>query len=216
MVIPSPYTNRARADQPFDTELQRETAFLLSTRIVDWQLAGRLPQYPSDAFYLRNATATWLAGRFLQVRTEAYLIENLAENYGDATITQLLSVLQPTDTIAALSTATGVFPLNGLNVNWQDFLAWRLSLEDELIQARDEANWQTLYDMNDAGLRDIAYGRFTTGLVAESWEILEVVPTTSAAGVPQLQVRTQVIANGEVQERIILFSLVDNVWKRAN
>jgi hypothetical protein len=70
--------------------------------------------------------------------------------------------------------------------------------------------------VNDAGLRDIAYGRFNAGLVAESREILEVISSTTEAGVAQLQVRTQVIANGEVQERIIVFSLIDNVWKRAN
>ncbi len=216
MVVPSPYTNRARADQPFDPELRIDVAVLLANRIVDWQLAGRLPQYPADAFYLRSAIATWLAGRFLEVRTDAHLIESLAENYGPATVTQLLAVLQPTDSIAVLSTATGVFPINGLTVDWRDFLVWRLTTEDELIQSRDEANWQMLYDMNDPGLRDIAYGRFNAGLVAESREILEVTPGSSPAGVPQLQVRTQVIANGEVQERIITFSLVDNVWKRAN
>ncbi len=216
MVIPSPYAGRARADQPFDQDLKIDVAVLLAQRVVDWRLAERLPQYPSDAFYLRNATATWLAGRFLQIRTDAYLMESLTQNYGETIIPQLLSIMQPADSIAVLSTVTGVFPLSSLNVDWRDFVAWRLATEDELIQARDESNWQAFYDMNDPGLRDIAYGRFNTGLTTNTQEILDVVSTTNESSVAQLQVTVQVLSNGEVQQRVVTFSLLDNAWRRAN
>ncbi|MDQ7035910.1 MAG: hypothetical protein Q9P01_14080 [Anaerolineae bacterium] len=211
MVIASPYLGRARADRPFDTTLQIDTATLLAERIVDHAMANRGAIYPNDAFFLRSATVAWMVGRFVQLNPESYLIESLSANYGTNAIGQLLARLQPNSAISLLSSITGIPSLVDTNLDWRDFIEWRLNTEVNLIQIGDEANWQMLYDFSDLGVRDIAYGRYNANVAVQSLHILSMVQASTGDGTPQLQVRVQISDTAGQREEIVLFNLVNNV-----
>lgn len=216
MVIASPHLGRARADRPFDTTLQIDTATLLAERIVDHAMANRGATYPNDAFFLRSATVAWMVGRFVQLNPESHLIESLSANYGTNAIGQLLTRIQPNSDISLLSTITGVPSLVDANLDWRDFIEWRLNTEANLIQIGDESNWQTLYDFSDLSVRDIAYGRYNTNTAVQSLHILSMVQAITGDGTPQLQVRVQISDTAGQREEIILFNLVNNVWLRVS
>jgi hypothetical protein len=216
MVIASPYLGRARADRPFDTTLQIDTATLLAERIVDYAMSNSGATYPNDASFLRSAVVAWIVGRFVQLNPESHLIESLSVNYGTDTIGQLLTQLQPNSNIGILSTVTGVPSIADANLDWRDFLEWRLNTETNLIQIGDEANWQSLYDFRDTAVRDIAYGRYNANVAVQSIRFTEVVRAAAGDGTPQLQVRIQVTDMAGVRDEIVLFNLIDNVWRRAS
>jgi hypothetical protein len=217
MVVSSPYLGRARADRPFDTTLQIDMATLLAERLVDNAMANRGTNYPTDATFLRSATVAWMVGRFVQLNPESHLIESLTANYGTDTISQLLTVLQPTSDMSVLSSVTGVPSLADANLDWRDFVAWRLNTEANLIQIADEANWQTFYDFRDSvGVRDIAYGRYNANAAAPTIQVLDITRGTTGDGSPQLQARVQITDAAGQREEIVLFNLVNNVWRRAS
>ncbi|MGB1287728.1 MAG: hypothetical protein ACPG7F_14410, partial [Aggregatilineales bacterium] len=146
MIIPSPYIDRARADIPFETRLQLEAATLLATRMVDHTMNGIQPQPLADADYFRAATISWLVGRFAEVDKGAYLINSLAERYGENSIQALFTTLEPASDMGKLRDVTGIADLSQAGLDWRDFLTWRLNTEDELILRRDEVTWLRLID----------------------------------------------------------------------
>lgn len=217
MVIASPYLGRARADKPFDTTLQIETATLLAERIVQFAMPNGQPSYPSDAFFLRSATVAWMVGRFVQLNPDSHLIESVATNYGTNAIGQLLATLQPTSDMSVLSSVVGSSNLADANLDWRDFLEWRLNTETNLIQIRDEANWQTFYDFRDDGVRQIANGRFNGTSAGQLVQVTNIIAAIAGDGTPQLQVRVIISdAAGGQREEIVLFNLINNVWRRAS
>lgn len=217
MVISSPYLGRARADRPFDTTLQIDTATLLAERLVDHAMSNRGANYPADASFLRSATVAWIVGRFVQLNPESYLVESLTAQYGIDTISHLLTTLQPTSDMSILSTITGVLSLADANLDWRDFLEWRLNTEAQLIQVADEANWQTLYDFRDSvGVREIAYGRYNANAPAPTIHVLNITRATAGDGTQQLQARILITDANGLREEIVLFNLVNNVWRRAS
>ncbi|MEL7436375.1 MAG: hypothetical protein AAFN11_20715, partial [Chloroflexota bacterium] len=96
LVVPSPYTGRARADMPFDQNLQTTTATLLANRIVAWQTDNIAQTLGSDASYLLQTTTQWMIARFLQVNAQTHLIDSLVANYGIEVIPSLLRNIQST------------------------------------------------------------------------------------------------------------------------
>lgn len=210
--LPSPFLTAARLDNPFDATLQAETAPKLAEHLVayvkDWQ-----PAAAADSSYLRLALINWLAGRFTGSSAAAPLIDTLARNYGDAAITRLVAAAQPDSSIEILNGAAGTSSLHQLNVDWRDFLSWRLNLENWLIAARDEAGYMALYDMGDESVRAQAAGRFNAGARSEQRRVVAVALESDANGTPQL--RTSAEWESGVQE-YILFRLVNGVWRRAS
>jgi hypothetical protein len=210
--IPSPFLTAARMDNPFDPTMQAETAQKLAEHLVayvkDWQ-----PAPAADAAYLKAALTSWLAGRFAGDESGSALIQTMVRNYGDAAITQLMSAVQPDSSIDILNTAAQTTSLHQLNVDWRDFLSWRLNLENQLITARDEAGFLALYDTADENVRGQAIGRFNSGARSEQRRVVDVSLESDANGVPQL--RTSAEWEGGVQENI-LFRLINGVWRRAS
>lgn len=212
MVIPSPYVDRARSDLPFDVEYQLEVGTLLATHLVDYSLAEMQPIYPMDAYFLRSAVITWLVGQYVQLDTGSNLITSLATNYGDDAVEQLLRSLQPNSDISLLAQITGASALNQANLDWRDFITWRLEIENTLIQQQNEAAWLTLYDLRDDVSRQTAYARFTNGqILAQPTVVLAEV--VANGDVTQLRVVVQV--GEDRHEEVIFFNLVNNVWLRA-
>lgn len=210
--MPSPFMRQARLDQPFDLGLQLQTANLIADRIVS-QAAATQPEYPADAYYLRSAVVSWLVGRFAQIDTNSFLIASLAQNYGEASVGQLLQSLPPNGSTAVINTVTGTPSLDQASLDWRDFLTWRLVLENELIARQDEANFLRLYD--DASL-NTAYERYAQGVSGVSRVVTSVMPENTSDGSTVVRAIVQVGGGETAQQEAVLFRLVDGVWRRLN
>lgn len=216
LLVVSPYGQLARTDQPFDTEMQTQAATLLAERLVAHVSGGLAPVYPADAYYLRSAVISWLVGRFMQAESNAYLISSLSRNYGEAAVGQLVRQMQPDSSISILADVTGVPVLSQANLDWRDFVTWRLLTERELINRRDEFNWLLLYDTRDEAVRLAAYGRYNAYVGPETITTLLVQPQTAFDGTPQLLATVRFVGAGnEVREETVLFNLVNNIWLRG-
>lgn len=214
LLLPSPYISAARLDMPFDPALQIAAATRLAERLV----SSFTPEYLHDAYQLRQSIISWLVKRFAEIETNSFLISSLAANYGDAAVGRLLSAMQPVSSVGVLSQVTGV-SLDAANLDWRDFLTWRLTVEDELITARDEANFLNLYDTSDNAVRDLAYTRYNSADPGEPRTVTSVMPQLSSTGVPELRALVEIGAVADAvnplpQEEII-FRLVNGDWKRA-
>ena len=217
LLLPSPYISAARLDMPFDPALQIAAANRLAERFV----SGFTPEYPYDAYQLRQSIISWLVKRFAEIETNAFLISSLAANYGDAVVGRLLGAMQPNSSVSVLSQVIGA-ELSAANLDWRDFLTWRLTVEDELITRRDEANFLNLYDTSDSAVRDLAYTRYNSADPGEPRTVTSVMPQQSSAGVPELRALVEIgvadaagdASNPQPQEEII-FRLVNGDWKRA-
>ena len=158
-----------------------------------------------------------MVGRFVRLNPDSHLIESMAINYDKNSIGQMLTIMQPTSNMSVLATTIGNPSLAATNLDWRDFLEWRLNTETNLIQIRDEANWRTLYDFRDSGVEQIAYGRFNAGTSAQTAQVMEITQATAGDGTAQLQVRVQFAdSSGSLREEIVLFNLINNVWLRAS
>jgi hypothetical protein len=208
--VRSPYTNLARADAPFDFALQFEVANLLAERLVAVAAGEMQPVYPADAFYLYSSLSSWLVGRFVSINTNAFLLESLATNYGAQAPGQLLQSLTPEASVDVLTAITG--PLAQANLDWRDFLTWRLALEDELMNRQDEANFLGLYHTGDEQVRALAYERYNAGPSGARWVVTSVQSDT----LPDGGVQVRALAEMGEQRLEALFQLVNGRWRRVN
>jgi hypothetical protein len=213
--LPSPYIDTSRLDMPFDTGSQIAAANLLAERLM----GDFTPVYPHDAYYFRQAIISWLVKRFAEVETNSFLISSLAVHYGDSAVGRLRSALQPDSNIGVIGQVTGT-SLDTANLDWRDFLTWRLSLEDELITQREEAAFLNLYDTSDMTVRDQAYTRYSSGDPGEPRTVTSVVAQQSSTGTPELRAVVEVsnpqTENSTPAQEEILFRLINGDWKRAS
>ena len=208
--IPSPYTRDARMDMLFDGATQLAVANLLAERLVSQTSSGLQPVPGTDAAYLRGAIIAWLSGRFVQIDTNAYLVDSLVQQQGEAVVGRLLSSLQADSNMTILNSLVGVSSLDQTNLDWRDYLTWRLRQENERSAAGDQAGFLALYDANDPAVQSLANARF--GSVQGERIVVSVLPQPGTP--PTLRALTQVTETGETEE--VLFRLVDGVWKRAS
>jgi hypothetical protein len=214
--LSSPYTTRARTDQPFDPDLQIQVATIIAERFVSQASNNMQPTYPADAYYLRQAAVSWLVGRFVEVDTNAYVVSSLASQYGDASVGRLVQAMQPTSDARILAEAAGMASLDITNLDWRDFLTWRLRAEDSLIAQRDQANFLALYDTRDQAVNDTAVARFNSAAPPENRVVTAVVPQVGIDGSAELSATVQVGEGETARQELVLFRLVDGLWKRAS
>jgi hypothetical protein len=215
--MPSPYVTRARSDLPFELGAQIEVANLIAERLVSHASNGMQPAYPADAYYLRQAMISWLVGRFVQIDTHSFLMMSLAQNYGDDSVGQLVQAMQPDSDVRLLSGVIGVSSIEQANLDWRDFLTWRLTVEDELIARRDESGFLALYDTREEAVRTHAYERFNSPPAGERKVVVSLSPLEMGAdGSSQIRAAVHVGEGDTLREEETLFRLVDGVWKRAN
>lgn len=212
--VRSPYTQLARMDNPFDFSMQFELANLIAERLVAAASNNLQPVYPADAFYLRSSIVSWLVGRFVSINTNTFLISSLSQNYGDPAVGALLNALEPEGDAGVLNRAAGTTSLAQANLDWRDFLTWRLALEDELIQRGDEADFLALYDTRDEAARALAYARYNSGPGGVSRVVVSVTPETAEDGSYQMRALAEVSDTGQQEE--ILFRLLNERWLRAS
>ncbi len=211
--IRSPYNHIARADTPFDGSLQLLVSRMLAERLVNEHTGHLTAAYPHDAYFLRNAAIAWLSEVFTRLDSGAALMRSLVQNYGDDKIAQLLTQLSATSDMSILEAVVDE-PLEGADLDWRDFIEWRLQLENELIRARRQNEWLSLYDTSDENARLAAYQRYNDSAAAQDYRVLDQLVWSKPDGRPQLRATVQ--ATGADGEEIILFNLVNGVWKRAS
>ncbi len=214
--VPSPYVRRARSDMPFDLDMQFTVANLLADRLVTQASNAMQPAYPADAYYLRSAIVSWLVGQFVQVNTNAFVINSLAANYGNEAVGRLLRAMQPDSSVALLAQVTGVASIEQANLDWRDYLTWRVVTEDDLIQKRDDVNFLALYDTRDDNARRLASERFSQIPAGVPKVIVSEQAETGADGIPLLRTVMQVGDKDNLTQQEVLFRLADGVWKRLN
>ncbi|MEO0597010.1 MAG: hypothetical protein AAF126_12920 [Chloroflexota bacterium] len=215
LVVPSPYTGRARADMPFDQTLQTTTATLLANRIVAWQTDNIAQTLGGDASYLLQTTTQWMIARFLQVNAQTHLIDSLVANYGIEVIPSLLRNIQSTSSLSILPTVAGATSLPEMPLDWRDFALWRLELEDDLIEQGDETTWTTLYDFSDESVRNAAYQRYVNAFIGSNRTVLQANVSLDSS-TPQLIARVNVTRGFDTGEEIVVFNLINGSWRRAN
>ena len=213
--VGSPYLQLARADAPFDSAYQQLVSQLVAERIVNAHTDYRAAAYPHDSFFLREAAADWLAAWLIGAERNDSLLGSLASNYGVEAIGRLLANLSATDSMAVLQHVIPD-PLAQADLDWRDFVAWRLELESELIAARAEEAWLRLYDTSDAGARRAAYARFNRDAPAPAYKVVDQYLWTIEAGDPQLRASVEVSDANQPLAEFVSFNLVNGVWKRAN
>ncbi len=214
--LPSPYTEVARLDLPFDPSIQVPAAALIAERLTAQAFTGREPVYPADTVYLQEAVRDWLIGRYTNLDTGSTLIRSYAERYGDAAVGEVLRNTSPGSDIRVLLAPASVAALNELAVDWRDYLSWRLQLERELHAQRNEAAFIALYDTLDPEVTNTAFARFNAGATTEPLEVVAVQAEVNEAGTPILAATVQVGEGETSRQEILRFRLSDGVWKRAS
>ena len=213
--MPSPFTRAARLDAIFTAEQQTAIAALLAERLFS-MVNTSTPAYPADAIYLRQAVISYTVKRLTGIETNAFSIDSLARNYGDAAVSRLVTALTPNTSMAVLASAAGVGSIGELELDWRDILTWRLTLEGEMLAGRDDG-FLTLYATAEPGVSDIAIARYNAGATGERWVVTDAVRGVDTAGVPTLQANATVRgSDGSERVESVQFRLVDGVWRRAS
>ncbi len=206
----SPYVSLARADTPFDGRLQFRVGAMLAERLVKAH-SDELKPESQDAAFLRRSAIAWLSETFTRLDSGATLMRSLADSYGEDKIAELLSALAATSDMSIIESVIQQ-PVAGANLDWRDYIEWRLRLENELLAADRRHEWLELYDTRDESARLAANARYGRGPIEQDYRVIDQQIWSERAGDPQL--RATLLVDGE--EAIILFNLVDGVWKRAN
>lgn len=211
----SPYSDIARADLPFDGPYQIQASRIIAQRLTAEHTKRRTAIYPHDAYFIREAVSEWLSRWLLRIESGDSLIGSLAQNYGMEAVAHLLSGLSPTDDMSIVQRFIPD-PISGAELEWRDFIEWRLRTEDELITARAEQAWLKLYDTSDESVRIAAYERFNRNAAARPPSVVDHVIWWSDDGLPQLRITARYEDESSAGDVIILFNLVNQVWKRAS
>ena len=211
----SPYVDIARADTPFDGQRQLLVSGLLAERLVNAHSNNLIAQYPHDAYFLQRASIAWLSEKFTRLDSGALLMRSIAEKYGDDAIARALAQLAATSDMSILAAAIAQ-PFEDAELDWRDFLEWRLTLEDELIGAGRLDEWLKLYDTVEESVRLAAYDRYSRGATAHSYQVVDQEIWSRPNGWPQLRATVRVSGSNSDADEIILFNLVNSVWKRAS
>lgn len=215
MLVQSPYVSGARADLPFDVPIQIEVATLVAERLVSTKTSGMEMVYPHDVYQLRQSVISYLVEQFVHVETNSFLIESIANQYGIDKVGQLVSLFTPTSDMSMIQQVIPA-PIGQANLDWRDIITWRLVTEAELITRRSEAEWLNLYDTTDEAVRVAAYNRFNGAVTGEQQVAIEQQMQTGANGQPQLRIIVRVGSGNTFRDEVVLFNLINNIWKRAS
>jgi len=210
--VPSPFTGRARYDRPFDTALQVAVAETIAERVIQQAIGTVQAVETSDAAYLKQAVEDWLIGTFTQTDRQSYLINSYTTRYGVGALQNVLTTLGAGGTLQVLNAPAGVSSLAELEIDWRDYLQWRLATEDRLRLRGDEAGHISLYDTRDPQIASLASSRFIQQVGEVEHNVISVQLDTDPNGAPVLRSVDQI---GESQT-VIEFRLVDGLWKRIN
>ncbi|MEM6527846.1 MAG: hypothetical protein AAF653_06100 [Chloroflexota bacterium] len=210
--VPSPFVGRARYDRPFDSALQQAVADAIAVRLVE-QSAGAVQPIPAtEAAFARDALEAWLIGGFTSIDTRSYFMSSYVTRYGEEALGSAVQSLDTSASLQNFASAAGVASIAQLEVDWRDYLMWRLNLEEELRRQGNEALFVSLYDTRDPLVTDLAFSRFQQPVLDVTYDVASVQLDTGVDGLPILRA----LARGGEAEQIVEYRLVDSTWKRIN
>lgn len=211
----SPSGGRMSLDSPFDQNRRVLVAEALAEVLISRQTDGLQVVFPHDAVYLRLSTAAYLVKEFLGADGGDSLVDSLAFVYGEEKVAELVDRLAPAASMAILQGVIGG-ALEEAPLDWRDFVKWRLNTEADLIASDAEGDLLNLYDTRDEDVWQAAHQRYQTKTMFRPRAILDQALTRAPDGSAQLRVTVIADVGGNDEERVVLFNLVDGVWKRAN
>ncbi len=211
----SPYIEIARADLPFDASYRQAVSELLAARLLAQHRSGSEAEFPHDAYFLWESAKIWLSRWLADAEAGAGLLPSLARNYGAQHVADLLAMLAPNDDMSRLGEVLGM-NIAEADLDWSDFIGWRLEAEAALIKARAENDWLRLYDTSDEAVRSAAYQRFIDNRPPEFIRLLDYAIMTSEAGGQVLRAQVEFAAGSAKTVEIVEFKLAGGVWKRSS
>lgn len=213
--VSSPSSGRMSLDSPFDQNRQGLVAEALAEVLIRLGTDDLQVVFPHDAVYLRLSIASYLVKEFLGADGGDTLVDSLAFWYGEGKVAELLDHLAPAASMAVLQQVIDQ-PLDAAPLNWRDFVKWRLNIEADLIENGAESDLLNLYDTGREDIWQAAYQRYQTKTIFRPRAVLHQAIARGPDGSAQLQVTVVKEAGETAQEQVLLFNLVDGVWKRAN
>lgn len=216
--IASPFIGRVRYDQPFSGQLRLDVAAAVAQRLVEEASpATEMVQSTRDAFYIRRSLMAWLTARYAQVGTTALLITSLAENYGTAAVGRLLQSLSVDSSADVFTSVTEVSRLEEANLDWRDFLSWRLRLEHDLYNLAGQEAENTFVSLYDPAFLQTAQARYRASAAPPSEAEVVLAPISTAPdGIPQIVAIARFGKDADLREEQVTFRLIDGTWKRAS
>jgi hypothetical protein len=193
------------------SDLETAVAGQIANKLFD-QASGQLNVNPNaDASWLRQSLIDWLNALLLGRGNLAQLafMQSIADHYGgSAGISAIVQQMTPNSTISVVATALKQ-PLDSLNVDWKSFFQWRLGLEKDLIQGKNQAAYLTLWDETAPGVSALAREHFGTPIQA-----LPQVQSVSIARDSALGMVATVPATSGGQTLMLRFRVINGTWKR--
>lgn len=214
--IPSPFVGRARLDTPFEDALRVAFADAIAQRLTTQAMGNVQPRPTSEAEYLKDAISNWFVAQFVQLDTQSYLMSTYVTRYGNDAMGQVITGLSPEATLDRLLVPAGVANLSQLEVDWRDYLSWRLNLERQLQTEGDQVSFTNQYDTNDPAIVNLATQRFATPATDEQRIVSGVQANVDANGAPILQAAVRYINGDQTREEGAIYRLVNGQWKRIN
>lgn len=211
----SPYVGRARADLPFTFTLQQRIAETLAERLVDLQTHDLRVTYPHDVVYLRQSVIRFLADQFRGVYSGTTLLHSLVDAYGADALAKLVSLFAADSNMSILRQALAE-STEDAQIDWRDFVKWRLNVEAELLVQRDQRGWLSMYDTANESVQGLLYERFHDSQPSRVLDVVDQLIWQSPNSSPQLRATARVEVDTSVEQQVILFNLIDDVWKRAS
>jgi len=229
--ITSPLVGRARADTALAPELARQVAETVAARLVDIATGGFAPPAATDAAWLVQDSARWLAETLLagsdSSPAEPGFVGTLVAQYGPGAPMIVLSTAQQgaAQINAALLAVSGLGmsqisadQLNGLDL--RGFFQARLALEMQfLAQFEGRDAMLGLYDLDDPNAAAAAYARLNDVTYA-----VRPVPAVRRVSIARDTQSGQTYAYVDVSpsaedpsiSETILWRVVGGTWKRAS
>ena len=215
LLVLSPYVGRTRTDMPFGVDMQRQIAETLAERLVDLHTSDLLVMNPHDVVYLRQSVISYLADRFQGVDSGTSLVKSLVAVYDEGRILAMLRQFAPQADMSILRQVIQV-PIEDAKLDWRDFIKWRLNTDSSLLADREEQAYLSRYDTSDAAAQQFARQRFQDNRPERVLDVVDQLIWQRPDGSPQLRITANMEAGAGVEQRIVLFNLVDGVWKRAS
>lgn len=211
----SPSSRRMSRDSPFDQYTQERVAEALAEVLILLATDGLEVEFPYDAVYLRLSVASYLVQEFLGADGSDTLVDSLATLYGEEKVAILLDHLAPAASMTVLQQILEQ-SLDQANLDWRDFILWRLNTEAKLIESGAESALLNLYDTRYEHIWQEAHQRYQSGTVLRPRAVLYSGIKRQPDGSVQLQATVLTEAGESSEEQLVLFNLVHGDWKRAN
>ena len=156
---------------------------------------------------MRGSLVRYLADHFLGVYSGTTILHSLAEHYGADALAKLVRRFSSDSNMSVLRQVMPV-AIDEAPLDWGDFIRWRLNTEDELLAARDEAGWLSMYDTANEGVQGLLYDRFHANRRYQALEVVDQLIWHPTDG--QTQLRVTVRAQSETKawtrtDRLIQF-----------